>query len=100
MERAQCVKQLLEKHDPQVERLVLVRDNLNTHTGGALYEAFATAEATPLWERLEVHSTPKHGSWLNMAETELSVRSGQSLDCRIDEVAVSRHKRHWQFNLG
>jgi transposase len=92
VEWALCVKQLLDEHYPQVERLVLVCDNLNTHTGGALYEAFAAAEARRLWERLEVHYTPKHGSWLNMAETELSVLSGQCLDRRIDEVAVLRHE--------
>jgi hypothetical protein len=70
----------------------LVCDNLNTHTGGALYEAFPAAEARRLWERLEVHYTPKHGSWLNMAETELSVLSGQCLDRRIDEVEVLRRE--------
>ena len=90
MEWAWCVKQLLDEHYPQAERLVLVCDNLNTHTGGALYEAFPAAEARRLWERLEVHYTPKHGSWLNMAETELSVLSGQCLDRRIDEVAFLR----------
>ena len=72
VEWAWCVKQLLDENYPQAERLVLVCDNLNTHTGGALYEAFPAAEARRLWERLEVHYTPKHGSWLNMAETELS----------------------------
>ena len=90
VEWAWCVKQLLDEHYPEAERLVLVCDNLNTHTGGALYEAFPAAEARRLWERLEVHYTPKHGSWLNMAETELSVLSGQCLDRRIDEVAVLR----------
>jgi hypothetical protein len=90
VEWACCIKQLLDEHYPQAERLVLVCDNLNTHTGGALYEAFAAVEARRLWERLEVHYTPKHGSWLNMAETELSVLSGQCLDRRIDEVTVLR----------
>ena len=90
VEWAWCVKQLLDENYPQAERLVLVCDNLNTHTGGALYEAFPAAEARRLWERLEVHYTPKHGSWLNMAETELSVLAGQCLDRRIDEVAVLR----------
>jgi hypothetical protein len=92
VEWAWCVKQLLDEHYPQAERLVLVCDNLNTHTGGALYEAFPAAEARRLWERLEVHYTPKHGSWLNMAETELSVLSGQCLDRRIDEVEVLRRE--------
>ena len=90
VEWAWCVKQLLDEHYPEAERLVLVCDNLNTHTGGTLYEAFPAAEARRLWERLEVHYTPKHGSRLNMAETELSVLSGQCLDQRIDEVAVLR----------
>jgi hypothetical protein len=92
VEWAWCVKQLLEEHYPEVERVVLVCDNLNTHTGGALYEAFPAAEARRLWERLEFHNTPKQGSWLNMAETELSVLAGQCLDRRIDEVAVLRHE--------
>lgn len=78
------------RNDPQAERLVLVGDNLNTHTSGALYEAFPAAEARRLWERLEFHNSPKHGSWLKMAETELSVLAGQCLDRRIDEVAVLR----------
>jgi hypothetical protein len=60
---------------------------LNTHTGGALYEAFPPTEAKRLWDRLEFHHTPKHGSWLNMAETELSVLAGQCLDRRIDDLA-------------
>jgi hypothetical protein len=92
VEWAWCVKQLLDEDYPEAERLVLVCDNLNTHTGGALYEAFPAAEARRLWERLEVHYTPKHGSWLNMAETERSVLSGQCLDRRIDEVAVLRQE--------
>jgi len=62
----------------------LVCDNLNTHTGGALYEAFPAAEAKRLCDRLEFHPTPKHGSWLNMAETELSVLAEQCLDRRMD----------------
>ena len=71
---------------------MLVCDNLNTHTPAALYEAFEPAEARRLAERFEWHYTPKHGSWLNMAETELSVLSGQCLDRRIDEVEVLRHE--------
>ena len=92
VEWAWCLKQLLDENYPHVERLVLVCDNLNTHTGGALYEAFPAAEARRLWERLEIHYTPKHGSWLNMAETELSVLSGQCLDRRIDEVPELRRE--------
>jgi len=90
VEWAWCLKELLDEDYPEAERLVLVCDNLNTHTGGALYEAFPAAAARRLRERLEIHYAPKHGSWLNMAETELSVLSGQCLDRRIDEVAVLR----------
>jgi len=97
LEWAECVKQLLNNHYPHADRVVLVCDNLNTHTGGALYEAFPAAEARRLWERLEVHYTPKHGSWLNIAETELSVLSGQCLDRRIDEAAyLQREVQAWE----
>jgi len=84
VEWAWCVKELLEMHYPQASKIVLVCDNLNTHTGGALYAAFPAAEAKRLCDRLEFQPTPKHGSWLNMAETELSVLSGQCLDRRMD----------------
>jgi hypothetical protein len=86
IEWAMFVKRLLNEHYAEAERVVLVCDNLNTHTGGALYEAFPPAEAKQLLSRLEFHYTPKHGSWLNIAETELSALSGQCLDRRIDEV--------------
>ena len=64
---AHCVKDLLQVHYPGAERVVLVQDNLNTHTPASLYEAFEPAEAKRLADRLELHYTPKHGSWLNMA---------------------------------
>jgi hypothetical protein len=70
---AWCIKELVEVHYPEAERLVLVLDNLNTHTLAALYEVFPPAEARGLAEWLEMHYTPKHGSWLNMAEIELSI---------------------------
>jgi hypothetical protein len=91
IEWADCVKALLEVHYPQATKIVLVSDNLNTHTGGSLYEAFPATVAKRMCERLEFHPTPKHGSWLNMAETELSVLSGQCLDRRMDnkEFVVS-----------
>jgi transposase len=92
VEWAWFVKQLLDDHYPQAQRVVLVCDNLNTHTGGALYEAFPPAEAKRLWDRLEIHYTPKHGSWLNMAETELSALAGQCLNRRIEEVAALRRE--------
>lgn len=84
VEWAWCVKELLEVHHPTAVKIRLVCDNLNTHTGGSLYEAFPPALAKHLCDRLEFHPTPKHGSWLNMAETELSVLSGQCLDRRME----------------
>jgi hypothetical protein len=68
--------------------IVLVQDNLNTHTPASLYAAFEPAEAKRLADRLELHDTPKHGSWLNMAEIELSVLAGQCLDRRLADRAT------------
>src|SRR5512135_530022 len=83
---AKEVRDLLEVRYPQAARVVLVMDNLNTHKPAALYQAFEPAVARSLLERLEIHHTPKHGSWLNMAEIELSVLSRQCLDRRIPDV--------------
>jgi hypothetical protein len=108
---AYVVRDLVDVHYPEAERIVLVMDNLNTHKVASLYEAFEPAEARRLIEKLEIHYTPKHGSWLNMAETELSVLSRQCLDRRIPdrgtlvyEVAIWQDQRneavckvHWQF---
>lgn len=92
---AEQVKTLVDVHYPNAERIVLVMDNLNTHTPAALYERFPPAEARRLVSKLELHYTPKHGSWLNMAELELSVLSRQCLNRRVpdrvyleDEVAA------------
>jgi len=79
------IKQLLDHHYPIAEKVVLIMDNLNTHSGSSLYETFPPAEARRLFERLEIHYTPKHGSWLNIAEIELRVLSGQCLDRRIPD---------------
>ena len=68
---AQGMKELVDVHFPDAMQIVLVSDNLNTHTPASLYAAFPPAEAKRIWDRLEFHSTPKHGSWLNMAEIEL-----------------------------
>jgi hypothetical protein len=92
VEWACCVKELLGVQYPGAKKVRLVCDNLNTHTGGALYEAFPAAEARALYERLEFHPTPKHGSWLNMAETELSVLAGQCLDRRLDDSELVRRE--------
>lgn len=81
---AHVVRELVEQY-PSAEKVVLVMDNLNTHRLGSLYEAFAPTEARRLVGRLEVHHTPKHGSWLNVAETELAVLGAQCLDRRIGE---------------
>jgi hypothetical protein len=80
---AYLVRDIVDVLFPDAERVILVLDNLNTHVGGALYEAFPPAEARRILNKLEIHYTPKHGSWLNMAETELSVLSRQCLDRRI-----------------
>src|SRR6266498_1934745 len=94
---AHCVKDLLEVHYPDAERVVLVQDNLNTHTPASLYEAFPPAEAKRLADRLELHYTPKHGSWLNMAEIELSVLAEQCLDRRLaDRASLEREVAAWQ----
>jgi DDE superfamily endonuclease len=82
------IDQLLTVDYPQARRVVLVMDNLNTHTLGSLYEAFAPGKARALASRLEIHYTPKHGSWLNIAEIELSRLTRQCLDRRIDDLDV------------
>lgn len=87
---AHCVKDLVDMRYPEAERIVLVMDQLNTHSPASLYEAFAPAEAKRLADKLEIHYTPKHGSWLNMAEIELSVLSRPCLDRRIAEQATLR----------
>ena len=85
------VRDLLEVRYPQAERVVLVMDNLNTHQPAALDQAFEPAVARSLIERLEIHYTPKQGSWLNLAEIELSVLSRQCLDRRISDADTLTH---------
>ena len=82
------IKELLDTHYPSAKKVILVMDNLNTHTGASLYEAFPPVEARRLFERLEIHYTPKHGSWLNIAEIELRVLSGQCLNRRIPDMQI------------
>ncbi len=108
---AEVVRWLVEEVHAEAEKVVLVQDNLNTHKPASLYEAFPPEQARRILERLEIHYTPKHGSWLNMAEIELSVLTRQCLDRRIDskeklcqEVAAWEDERnerqvgvHWQF---
>jgi hypothetical protein len=85
---ANTIRNLVDIHYPEAETITLVMDNLNTHVLGALYEAFEPAEAKRIADRLDLHYTPKHGSWLNMAEIELSVLARQCLDRRIPDAAV------------
>jgi len=96
---AHVVKHLVDVHYPDAERIVLVMDNLNTHTPGSLYEAFEPNEARRLTNKLEIHYTPKHASWLDMAETELSVLTGQCLDRRIpDRDTLVREVTAWMHD--
>ena len=94
---AQVIKALVDVHYPTAERIVLVMDNLNTHTLGSLYEAFPPPEARRLAEKLELHYTPKHGSWLNMAEIELSVLRRQCLEWRA-RSSMSIWRTFWMFS--
>lgn len=89
---AQEIKELLDVDYPDAETVVLVWDNLNTHTPASLYKAFDPAEARRLLDRLEIHYTPKHGSWLDVAEIELSVFTKQCLSRRIDDIETLRHE--------
>ena len=108
---AQVLKELSDTHYPNASQIVLVQDNLSTHKPASLYEAFPAGEARRLVERFEWHYTPKHGSWLDMAESELSVLTTQCLDRRIADKQILteeaaawedyRNKKHakadWQF---
>ena len=87
---AKILRDLSDIHFPNAEKIVLVQDNLNTHAPASLYEAFEPAEARRIIERFEWHYTPKHGSWLNLAESELAVLSGQCLGRRIPDAATLR----------
>jgi len=94
---AMQIKELLDIHYPNAQKVTLVMDNLNTHTGASLYEVFEPSEARRLLDRLQIHYTPKHGSWLNMAEIELGVLSGQCLDRRIpDKGTLETEVAAWQ----
>ena len=91
------IQHLLEIEYPEAERIRLVCDNLNTHKLGSLHEAFTPATARGLAQRLEIHYTPKHGSWLNIAELELSVLTRQCLDRRIPDLDTLRQETHaWE----
>ncbi len=94
---AHLVRELVDVRYPGAERIVLVMDNLNTHSPASLYAAFPPAEARRLANKLEIHHTPKHGSWLNMAEVELAVLSSQCLDRRIPDLGMlTAEVRAWE----
>ncbi len=96
MDFAHCMRELVDVHFPNAIKIRLVMDNLNTHSLAALYEVFPPAEAKRIADQLEIHYTPKHGSWLNMAEIELSVLANQCLDRRIpDPVILEREVAAW-----
>ena len=94
---AHCIKDLVDFHFPEAETITVVQDNLNTHKPASLYEAFAPKEARRLLDKLEFIYTPKHGSWLNMAEIELSVLAKQCLDRRIpDQKSLADETAAWE----
>ena len=93
---AHVLRELSDVHFPDAAKIVLVQDNLNTHKPASLYEAFPAAEARRLVERFEWHYTPKHGSWLDMAESELGAPASQCLDRRIDDrKTLARQVNAW-----
>jgi hypothetical protein len=94
---AHAIRHLADVTYPDAEKIVLVQDNLNTHKPASLYAAFPPDEARRLIDKLEIHYTPKHGSWLNMAEIELGILSRQCLDRRIpDRETLTREVAAWQ----
>lgn len=107
------IKRLVDEDYPDAKKIILVCDNLNTHNAASLYQAFSPEEARRIWERIELHHTPKHGSWLDMAEIELSVFTSQCLNRNIDTMEklqeeatawyVDRNRRQkgidWQFSV-
>jgi hypothetical protein len=91
------IRGMLDERYPEAVRVRLIMDNLNTHCVASLYEAFQPEEARRLAERLEIHHTPKHGSWLNMAEIELSALKGQCLNRRISDLqTMQKHVTSWE----
>ncbi|PSB13510.1 IS630 family transposase [Phormidesmis priestleyi ULC007] len=97
LDYAAQMQQLVDVHDPDALKIVVVQDQLNTHRAASLYKAFPPAEARRILDKLEFHFTPQHGSWLNMAEIELSVLARQCLDRRIpDQPPLQQEVAAWQ----
>jgi len=91
-------QEILEEHYPEIAKVVVVMDNLNTHTPASFYEVFPPEQANALVDRLEIHYTPKHASWLNIAEIELSVLARQGLAHNIATIAeLCRQAQQWQW---
>lgn len=96
---AKFIKEISDEHYPQAKRITLVMDNLSSHTPAALYEVFQPKEAKRIWDRFEFVYTPKHGSWLNIAEIELNVLAGQCLNRRMDDIQkVTQEVNAWEIN--
>lgn len=96
---AHCIKKIVDIDYPEAEKIVLVMDNLNTHKLGSLYEAFPPEEARRIAEKLEIHYTPKHGSWLNMAEIEIGVMAKQCLSRYIPSMTqMEKEATTWASN--
>ena len=96
---AYCVREMVDQIYPDAEQIVLVMDNLNTHNKSSLYEAFEPAEAKRIADKLEIHYTPKHGSWLDMAEIELGILSRQCLSRRIENMEqLEKEALAWEKN--
>jgi DDE superfamily endonuclease len=94
---AHCLRELVDVHYPQARKIRLVQDNLNTHDGASLYETFPPEQARRLLDKIEWHYTPKHGSWANMAETEIRIMNGQCLDRRMDsQTKIAREVATWE----
>ena len=94
---AHCLEDLVDAHYPEADKIVVVMDNLNTHAEASLYKAFSPEKAFRIAQKLEIHYTPKHGSWLNMAEIEFSALSRQCLNRRIaDQQMLTREIRAWE----
>jgi Tfp pilus assembly protein PilF len=108
-----CIRDLADRQYPRATKIRPVQDNLNTHNGASLYESFRPEDASRIFAKIEFHYTPKHGSWLNMAETEINIMDHQCLDRRLDnrnlmtkDVAAWENARiatkariHWRFTL-
>jgi hypothetical protein len=94
---ALCVREWVDVYYPRARKIRLVQDNLNTHDGASLYEAFPPAEARRLLDKIEFHYTPKHGSWVNMAETEIRIMNGQCLDRGLEsQELIAREVAAWE----